>query len=166
MDESTYGNLELAKKLIYSVDLNSSIERLIKVHKWKKKQAIAASHQYRNYLFLKMKYGANHVLPPSYDMDEFWHAHILHTQEYCDFCDQVFGGYLHHHPHHGKDYSITDAELEQAFENQTQKLYRLEFGEDIIAIKPLPFRVIIKRFIGFFKINIKTSTSTASNMGH
>ena len=31
-------------------------------------------------------------------VDPFWHAHILHTEEYVDFCNRMFGRYLHHHP--------------------------------------------------------------------
>lgn len=31
-------------------------------------------------------------------VDPFWHAHILHTQEYMQFCNQVVGEYMHHQP--------------------------------------------------------------------
>lgn len=31
-------------------------------------------------------------------LDPFWHAHILHSEDYMSFCDRVFGGYLHHEP--------------------------------------------------------------------
>jgi len=31
-------------------------------------------------------------------IDPFWHAHILHTEEYFEFCSRIFGHYLHHHP--------------------------------------------------------------------
>ena len=31
-------------------------------------------------------------------LDPFWHAHLLHTRDHMDFCDRVFGGYLHHEP--------------------------------------------------------------------
>ncbi|WP_261575742.1 hypothetical protein [Frankia gtarii] len=29
-------------------------------------------------------------------IDPFWHAHILHTKQYIDFCDRVFGQYIQH----------------------------------------------------------------------
>ncbi len=32
------------------------------------------------------------------EIDPFWHAHILHTQQYASFCDRVFGEFLHHVP--------------------------------------------------------------------
>jgi hypothetical protein len=31
-------------------------------------------------------------------VDPFWHFHILHTQDYFSFCDQVVGEYMHHQP--------------------------------------------------------------------
>ncbi|MBI5139227.1 hypothetical protein HZA26_01310 [Candidatus Nomurabacteria bacterium] len=31
-------------------------------------------------------------------LDLFWHAHILHSQQYADFCDRVVGRYMHHVP--------------------------------------------------------------------
>ncbi len=31
-------------------------------------------------------------------VDPFWHAHILHTKEYVDFCERLVGGYIHHTP--------------------------------------------------------------------
>jgi hypothetical protein len=150
MDQFSETELMAARKLIDAVDLNPTIHRLMTVHHWKKKQALEAVKQYRNYLFLRKKYDHQYVsdiyaLPPSYDIDEVWHAHILHTEDYYDFCKQAFGHFLHHHPHHGKDNTLTDSDIEQAFEGQTQKLYYAEFGEHIEAIRPLPFKVTLKR---------------------
>jgi hypothetical protein len=31
-------------------------------------------------------------------VDPFWHAHILHTNEYMEFCESIFGQYIHHKP--------------------------------------------------------------------
>jgi hypothetical protein len=31
-------------------------------------------------------------------VDPFWHTHILFTKEYCRFCKEIFGGYIHHQP--------------------------------------------------------------------
>ncbi len=31
-------------------------------------------------------------------VDPFWHAHILHTHDYMEFCDRAVGGYMHHDP--------------------------------------------------------------------
>ncbi|MEC7120422.1 MAG: hypothetical protein VXW65_11035 [Pseudomonadota bacterium] len=35
---------------------------------------------------------------PSKAVDALWHAFILDTQRYADFCQQAFGRMLHHHP--------------------------------------------------------------------
>ncbi len=37
-----------------------------------------------------------HAVPAR--VDPFWHAHILHTQQYVGFCDRVVGEYMHHTP--------------------------------------------------------------------
>jgi hypothetical protein len=31
-------------------------------------------------------------------VDPYWHSHILHTQQYADFCQRVVGGFMHHVP--------------------------------------------------------------------
>lgn len=124
-----------AKKLINTLDLTQVINRLIYIEKWSKKHAIAACQQYRNYLFLKKKYGSNYTLPPSIDIDEVWHAHILHSEDYYAFCKQVFGHFLHHHPHHGKNNEVSSQKLAEMFENHTQSLYLKEFGEYIYTVR-------------------------------
>lgn len=42
------------------------------------------------------------------DIDEMWHIFILHTQDYFDFCDRYFGGYLHHIPNVAEDHPQDD----------------------------------------------------------
>jgi hypothetical protein len=37
-------------------------------------------------------------LAPSREVDHGWHAFILHTREYADFCDRVAGRFIHHAP--------------------------------------------------------------------
>jgi hypothetical protein len=37
-------------------------------------------------------------LTPSKAVDEGWHAFVLHTREYADFCRQVAGHFIHHAP--------------------------------------------------------------------
>lgn len=134
-------NIKLAngKVLIDSLDLSPVIARLTRIDKWLEKHTFEACKQYRNYLYLKLKYGHLYELPPSLDIDEVWHAHILHTEDYYEFSKKVFGGFLHHHPHHGKGNTITQAQLEQMFEDETQRLYHSEFGEYIYQIRPMTF---------------------------
>jgi hypothetical protein len=37
-------------------------------------------------------------LAPSRRVDAGWHAFILHTREYADFCERVAGHFIHHAP--------------------------------------------------------------------
>ena len=37
-------------------------------------------------------------LAPSKAVDHGWHAFILHTREYADFCARVAGHFIHHAP--------------------------------------------------------------------
>ncbi|MCW2948527.1 MAG: hypothetical protein JWR24_5244 [Actinoallomurus sp.] len=37
-------------------------------------------------------------LAPSRTVDKGWHAFILHTREYADFCQDVAGRFIHHAP--------------------------------------------------------------------
>jgi len=34
----------------------------------------------------------------SAEVDPFWHAHILHSKQYMDFCESTVGEYMHHVP--------------------------------------------------------------------
>ncbi len=145
--------LEKAKNAIYSVDLQSVIDRLVKIERWSRVEAEETVKQYRNYLFLRKKY-PDYSLPPSKDIDEAWHAHILHTQEYRSFCKQAFSEkedqYLDHHPHTTK--AGTTNKLNQLFE-QTQNLYRKEFGDYIYEITGRPFfQKILDKFRDYLAV--------------
>lgn len=38
------------------------------------------------------------LISPSLRVDLFWHAFVLHTKPYADFCDALGGGFIHHVP--------------------------------------------------------------------
>jgi len=128
-------DLEQVKQLIDNLDLSSVIARLVEIEKWSQKDAVLAIQQYRNYLLLKKKY-PEYNLPPSKDIDDVWHAHILHTKEYRTFCKQAFSHeddqYLDHDPHLAREGTME--QLAQLFE-KTQMLYYQEFGEYIFPIR-------------------------------
>jgi len=52
---------------------------------------------YTKWLALRRVYGQQFI-PPTDDVDQIWHSHILDTKHYCDFCNRIFGGYMHHAP--------------------------------------------------------------------
>jgi len=124
------------RQMIDSIDLGGVIDRMRFVHNWTKKSAELAGAQYRNYLLLCKKYGETHPLPPSREIDEFWHNHVLCTRRYTKDCEKIFGYYLHHDPHHGNRGSVPHKELVKSFTESTQELYFKEFGVPLYRVGP------------------------------
>ncbi|MBZ0069632.1 MAG: hypothetical protein K8F26_12565 [Thiobacillus sp.] len=52
----------------------------------------------RDYFSLCAQARGRFVSMPSQVADDAWHAFILHTRYYQDFCDKAFGRFLHHTP--------------------------------------------------------------------
>ncbi len=117
--------MELAIKYIEDLDLNYLAERLIQKENWKADEALDAVRRYKNFLKLICK-NPGVMAPPALDMDEVWHAHILHTHNYTQDCKRIFGKYLHHSPSSGTEEE--QAMLKNAGEHFSQ-LYVKEFGE-------------------------------------
>lgn len=140
-------SLERTAAYIYSIDFSNVINKLVKHEGWFLDEAYQVCRQYRNFLFLNKKYGDRYAIPPTEEIDEFWHSHILDTKAYRRDCEAIFGKYLDHYPYFGIDEKSDISDLNRAFKN-TLKLYQDEFGESIehIAIFPSWFRSI-KRFL-------------------
>ncbi len=76
-------------------------------------------------------------------VDPYWHAHILHTQDYVDFCDTVVGCYMHHNPlDHGRKndvafvkdlYHFTLARYNQCFLHVDQRFHPAAPSDDEIV---------------------------------
>src|SRR5258706_3472526 len=104
LENSTPVTFELAEKYIQSLEFTKIIDKLVNIFGWLKEDALATSELYKNYLILQKKYGKEYAnLPPSDDIDEFWHNHILDTDQYIYDCQQIFGFYLRHYPYLGID---------------------------------------------------------------
>lgn len=129
-------NITEAKAYIDSIDFSKIIYKLVNYHGWLENDAIQTCSQYRRFLFLNKKFNDKHgQLPPSEDIDEFWHSHILDTQAYVKDCQAIYGKYMHHYPYFGIGVDGTNEDdLNNAFEI-TQKLYLQEYGEVITATK-------------------------------
>ncbi len=81
-----------------TVDLERVAARVAKEHPdWLDERLERAEGDYR--LFLMCVAAKGGPLTPSEDVDTMWHAHILHTQDYMQFCDAYFGHYMHHLPY-------------------------------------------------------------------
>ncbi len=63
---------------------------------WSKERLEAAESSYRDFL---RECKVTHVgLSPKGDVDEVWHAHILHTRQYAENCETYCGRFIHHNP--------------------------------------------------------------------
>jgi hypothetical protein len=58
--------------------------------------AAAAFHEMLKFLEVVAEHPS--PLSPSQPVDAAWHAFILHTRDYADYCAERFGSYLHHEP--------------------------------------------------------------------
>lgn len=126
---SSIPDFAAAKQYIDALDLTYIVNRMSakpKITGWTKQEATLCSKMYKNYLLLIKKY-PDKIIPPSKQIDEFWHEHILHTKQYHKDCLQIFGHYLHHEPGDGK--TETYQSFMKVFDEVTQELYFLEYGE-------------------------------------
>ncbi|MFN6517928.1 MAG: TIGR04222 domain-containing membrane protein [Nostoc sp. CreGUA01] len=97
---------------------------LMKNQGWTLTYAQRAIAEYKKFAFLTVV--ANHYVVPSDQVDQVWHAHVLLTQSYWEeFCPQVLGKKLHHHPARG---GRTERAEFHHFYAQTITSYRYFFG--------------------------------------
>ena len=121
--------LEDARHYIESIDFSNIINQFVTRDKWLKCEANEVCRQYRNFLFLMKKYGKTKPLIPSKKIDEFWHKHILDTDNYIFDCQMIFGAYLHHKPRYRM--KSTSSHCEEQFKALCE-IYYNEFGSKLI----------------------------------
>lgn len=124
-------NAEL--NVIAAFDLNPIKVKLM--HKesgegWSQSQVDAVELEYRRFLHLLKLFPAEQVAP-RFDVDIFWHYHILDTMKYAADCEHVFGYFLHHYPYSGLGGEDDEAARHRTGA-RTQELYKATFGEDYI----------------------------------
>ncbi len=124
---------EQLKQTIGNLDFSMIISKMVSHQGWSRKDAEEVSQLYRNFLFLSAKY-SDKRLPPSGDIDEFWHNHILDTEKYAQDCDAIFGRFFHHYPYFGIDEKTNQTDLGDAF-SDVQRFHHLEFGDYIYEIR-------------------------------
>jgi hypothetical protein len=96
---------------------------------WSRAKADFVEEQYKRWLFLRRKW-ENEALPPSLELDEFWHAHILDTQAYHRDCSYIFGGYFHHFPYFGMRGPSDAQALSDGFAGMHRRFLE-EYGEPL-----------------------------------
>jgi hypothetical protein len=80
-----------------------------------------AEREYKRYIALSFAY-LGIATPISKRVDDFWHAHILFTEDYADMCEHIGGHFLHHRP------GILDEGLPGGAYDRRMALYRASFG--------------------------------------
>lgn len=126
--------LAQAKAYIQQIDFSQIINKMVKRDGWLRRDARRVCGLYKNYLFLRKKYHKQYKLPPSIEIDEFWHYHILDTRKYQQDCEKIFGKYHHHYPYFGFDDHSNLEDLAKAF-SETRRLHQLEFGQPIYQVR-------------------------------
>jgi hypothetical protein len=97
---------------------------------WSLEKANAVEFEYRRFLQLMKMYPGEQTAP-LFDVDTFWHYHILDTMKYAADCEQVFGYFLHHFPYIGLRGEDDEAAHHEAG-SRMQELYEATFGEAYI----------------------------------
>jgi cation transport regulator ChaB len=97
---------------------------------WTRERANAVEFEYRRFLYL-MKLFPSEQVAPLFDVDIFWHYHILDTMKYAVDCEQIFGYFLHHVPDSGLRGEDDETVHHQAGARM-QELYEATFNEAYI----------------------------------
>lgn len=97
---------------------------------WSRDYADAVEFEYRRFLYLMKKY-PDEQAAPLFDVDVFWHYHILDTMKYAVDCEAVFGYFLHHFPYVGLR-GEQDLELHDRVGERMRELYEQTYGEEYV----------------------------------
>lgn len=129
-------NLNADFKTIFELDLDPIKVKLM--HKesgerWSREQADSVEFEYRRFLCL-MKLYPHEQTAPLFDVDIFWHYHILDTMKYAADCQQIFGYFLHHFPYVGLR-GDDDEAAHHRVGLRMQELYEATFNEAYVRSK-------------------------------
>ena len=97
---------------------------------WSRAKVDAVAFEYRRFLCL-MKRFPQEQTAPLFDVDIFWHYHILDTMKYAADCEHIFGYFLHHFPYSGLR-GDDDEIAHHRIGARMQELYEATFGEAYI----------------------------------
>ena len=76
--------------VIRNLDLETVRKRLVKKKGWTSAHAERMIEEYRECLSLFYFYPGEELVPPSQDLDDVWHEHILDTRGYSEDCQLHF----------------------------------------------------------------------------
>src|SRR5437879_8204648 len=107
----------LAKQHIRGLDLSSVRAKVVEKLGWSQDQALRVEGDYKRFLYALAHKDKDDLLsPPTPEVDEFWHQHILDTRKYREDCEKVFGHYVDHTPGLGpEEQAKADARRRQVY---------------------------------------------------
>lgn len=106
---------------IRDYDLSAVHQKLLESGVLSEELADEALEEYRKFMML-LRLGYRNLPMCSPEVDEVWHLHILFTRDYAEFCERIFGRFVHHEPALG--HSLSDDEQIRAFYDA----YKKQFG--------------------------------------
>jgi len=107
----------LAKQHIRHLDLDAVRRTAVEKLGWGEEKASEVETGYKRFLYaLAHKHRDEVLSPPTQEVDEFWHQHILNTPKYREDCDLIFGHYVDHTPG-------LDAERQRNADARRQEIY-------------------------------------------
>lgn len=112
----------------FKLDLTKIKLRLIRKLKWSELKSDNIIYEYKCFLELMRLY-PDKIFSPSQEVDEVWHAHILHTLLYAKQCQEIFGRFIHHNPTDPADIA-TDSNKDAINYSNTLCFYKTAFGRD------------------------------------
>jgi uncharacterized membrane protein YgcG len=121
----------LAKRHITGLDLSSVRLKVIDHLGWSSEKTTQVELEYRRFLYaLARKRPEYAISPPTPEVDEFWHQHILNTRRYREDCEKVFGQYMDHTPGLSSDeQSKADAHRRQVYSEYDIDFMDFDLGD-------------------------------------
>lgn len=83
---------------ICMIDLEQVKLKIMKRLGWDRGRVEQAAWSYVQFLHQFVGDKSVKARPPSDDLDEVWHQHILYTRKYAEDCKRFLGFFLHHTP--------------------------------------------------------------------
>jgi hypothetical protein len=116
----------LAKRHIKNLDLGSVRVKVQEKLGWSPVEAERVEGDYKRFLYaLAHKRPEVIISPPTQEVDEFWHQHILDTRKYRNDCQTIFGHYVDHTPG-------LEADKQREADRRRQEVYQ-EYDIDMIS---------------------------------
>jgi hypothetical protein len=93
----------------------------MKENLWSRTYTVSVIWEYHRFIMLAQKYS----VAPSYEIDQVWHLHMLHTKDYINSC-KIYGEFVHHNPTSSEEKRVRTRDPYE----DTKIFYMRMFGEN------------------------------------